>query len=969
MGTLPIGTITFLFTDVEGSTKRWEKYPQQMKAALHRHDSIMRSSIQQHGGYVFKMVGDAFCTSFTSPIDALQAALTAQLALHTETWPSEVGKLRVRMALHTGTPDTWNGDYFGPPVSRIARILSAGYGGQTLLSQATYELVFGRLPEGAEIRDMGERRLKDLSHPERIYQLVGPGLPAEYPPLRTLDARPNNLPAQATAFIGREKELQAASALLRRSETRWLTLTGPGGTGKTRLGLQVSANLIDEFEHGVYFVPLASISDPDLVISRVAQVLGVKEIPNLPLLEAMKSYLREKEILLVLDNFEHVASASAAAAELLEASPRLKILVTSRRLLRVYGEYSFAVPTMPVPGAKGSKAFEELARYDSLRLFGDRAQAAKPGFSLSSKNLQAVAQICQAVDGLPLAIELAAARVALFSPQTLLNRLQSRLKTLTGGARNLPARQQTLRDTIEWSYELLDAHDRTVFSRLSVFAGGSSEAAAMAVCKDAPDEATLDVRAGLGSLVSSNLLREEYPSSGEREPRFTMLETIREYAWEKLEECGEMPSLRESHLAHFTALAELAEPHLRGPKQIEFLAKLEEEHDNIQSAILYCRDSLQRDKGLRLASALWLFWDIRNYWRQGLQLLQSLLAIGPPPASEDSPGALIRAKALQVAARLALRTENNEQSSGYAEEGLRMAKAINNKALVSDLLLTLAGSAQGAIADALRQESLALSREAGYKWGEALTLRAIGANARFIGELDQSRDALQESLTIFQELGDEANIGQTLTVLGWTAQDMKDYVSARSLAEQSLKVAQKLENKWRIALFYNSLGELEYEMGNYEDAIVQYEQAGAIFRDLGADGSAANMINNIGHTLLSKGEHEAALQRFRESVELLQSVDDVTNTNGGVVIWTMVGLGGVAALRGEWRKAARLLGFVQGRLDYTKHALLEPSALKSFESYIQTARTHTSSEEWEHVWSVARELDVDDVTGFVLVDY
>src|SRR6202521_4474041 len=458
---LPTGTITFLFTDIEGSTRLWERHHAAMQQALAHHDAILRDAIESNDGYLVKTTGDGAHAAFAIAADAIAASLAAQRALTAHAW----GELSItsRMAMHSGAAEQRGGDYYGPALNRAARLMEAGHGGQILLSLATEELVRDHLPAGIALRDMGERRLKDLIRPERVFQVVAPDLPADFPPLKTLDARPNNLPAQRTPFIGRAHAIHAIKKQLSDVNVRLLTLSGVGGTGKTRLALQAAADMVDEFEHGVFFVPLAALSDPALVLQTIAQPFAVREVAGRPLQEQLKDYLREKQMLLVLDNFEQVIDAAPLISDLLAAAPRLKVLVTSREVLRLSGETDYPVPPLALPDLKRLPPLERLTQYEAVALFIERAVAVRASFTVTNENAPAVAEICYRLDGLPLAIELAAARVRVFPPQALLRRPSSQLKLLTGGARDRPTRQQTLWAAIDWSYSLLNDKEQRLF--------------------------------------------------------------------------------------------------------------------------------------------------------------------------------------------------------------------------------------------------------------------------------------------------------------------------------------------------------------------------------------------------------------------------------------------------------------------------------------------------------------------------
>jgi predicted ATPase/class 3 adenylate cyclase len=596
--------VTFLFTDIEGSTKRWESNPHVMQLAFARQEDILRHSIETNGGYAYKMIGDAFQAAFPTALQALQAAVDAQHALHSESWSAETGDVRVRMALHTGTTEERGDDYVGPALNRVARLLSAGHGGQVLLSEVTHGLVRDALSPAVAILDMGEHRLKDLTRPEHIFQLVVSGLPSQFPPLNTLDNRPNNLPLQPTPLIGREKELAQVQKLLGREDVRLVTLTGPGGMGKTRLALQLASELLDEddYHDGAWFVDLSPLLESGLVVPTIASVLGVKEAGGgTPIIDTLKEYLKGKSMLLVLDNFEQVVGAAKEVSTLIAACPNLKVLATSRIPLHVRGEKECPVPPLSTPDVhdvRNLPPLERLSQYEAVRLFIERATDVKADFEVTNDNAPSVAQICVRLDGLPLAIELAAACTKLFSPQALLTRLSSslssssRLKLLTGGAKDLPARQQTLRGAIEWSYDLLEEEEKQLFWRMAPFSGGRTLEALEAVC-NYDGQLLMEVVEGVQSLVDKSLLQQrEGAGAGAGggggggggggsggEPRFWMLETIHEYAREKLHESGEEEDLRRAHALYFASLVADTYRLLAGLQVQEWLVKLEEEHD------------------------------------------------------------------------------------------------------------------------------------------------------------------------------------------------------------------------------------------------------------------------------------------------------------------------------------------------------------------------------------------------------
>jgi len=576
----PTGTVTFLFTDIEGSTQRWERDPDAMAAALRRHDVLMRDAIEAHGGYVFKVVGDAFCATFARTPDAVAAALRGQRALLAEDF-LDVDGVRVRMAVHAGHAEERDGDYLGPAVNRVARLLAAGHGGQILVSGTAADLLQDELPREGSLRDLGEHRLKDLARAERIYQFVAPGLPETHPALRSLEQLPNNLPAQLTSFVGREHELDEIKQLMR--EHRLVTLVGTGGAGKTRCAIQAGAEFLEGFGDGAWLVELAAISNAALVTGAIAHALGVREVPNRPLLETLLAHLQRRRLLLILDNCEHVIDeVRNVVAAILRGCPGVRILATSREPLNTAGERVFRLPSLAVPPVGASRTAEKAREYGAVALFTDRAVSSDGRFELTDENAASVAEIVTRLDGIPLAIELAAARVKIVSPQQLTQKLNERFRVLTGGDRSALPRQQTLRATIDWSFDLLDERERALFRRLAIFSGGWTLQAAIEVCceEGGPDEwEMLDV---LSSLVDKSLVVVDTLGA---EQRFRMLVSIREYALERLSEAGEAERTAEKHARFFSAFVEALAPLVLALEDVEWKREFGAEIDNVRAAI------------------------------------------------------------------------------------------------------------------------------------------------------------------------------------------------------------------------------------------------------------------------------------------------------------------------------------------------------------------------------------------------
>jgi predicted ATPase/class 3 adenylate cyclase len=831
MPSLPSGTVTFLFTDVEGSTRLWEGNPEVMGYAIARHDQLLADSVAAHNGVLFKTVGDAVCAAFPMASDALSAALDAQRALSSGSW-GEIGPLRVRMALHTGQSEEHDGDYHGQPLNRVARLLSAGAGGQILLSGATYELIADQLPGELALLDLGEHRLKDLTRPEHIFQLMAPDLASDFPPLKTLDSQPNNLPVQLTSMVGRERELSAICDLLNRSEVRLITLTGPGGIGKTRLSLQLASEALDDFADGVWFVPLASISDPGLIAATIANVLEVSETPGHSAIDALKAYLRPKQMLLVLDNFEHLIAAASLVADLLLACPGINVVVTSRSTLRVTGEHEFAVPSLSLPDAAATP--DQLIGSEAVRLFVERARAARSDFTLAESDAGAVAEICRRLDGLPLAIELAAARIKLFSPPAMLTRLQRRLTLLTGGPRNVPTRQQTLRDAIAWSYDLLSPDEQALFRRLAVFTGGFTlETADLLVSRrndettNRPDSSnsrlvdsstTLD---GIDGLTDQSLIRRI--DDLDIEPRFVMLETIREYGLECLVAAGEEVEYRQRHAAIFVAVVDEAREALSGPQQGEWLNRLETAVSNLRAALEWLIDRREAATAQTMAGALQRFWEARGHLSEGRAWLERALALPDAPIE-------IRAGALSVAATLGRRQGDYDRVA------------------------------------TLYEESLELHRSLGDQTGVASLLNNLGVIAQDRADLDKANDYFREALAHLRALGDQRRIAAVLNNTGMVARRQGDHGEAIALYGEALGIYRSLGDRRGVGLSINNLGVATYERGDLAGAVQLYEEALIVWRELDDRLSLALTFCNLADAVRDQGDLARAVVLYRDSL-------------------------------------------------------------------------------------------------------
>ncbi len=848
----PTGTITFLFSDIEGSSRLWERFPIAMRRSLARHDAIMRESIAAHSGFVFKTVGDAFCVAFDTASDGVDAAAEAQSALAAESW-DETGPLRVRMALHVGAAELRDSDYFGDVLNRASRILAGAHGGQTLLTLSVEELVCDRLPEGITLLDLGEHRLRDLDRPEHLYQLVVDGQRQTFPPLRTLIATPTNLPTNLSSFVGREKTVSEVRRLLQGS--RLLTLTGTGGTGKTRLSLQVAAQVLGEHPDGVFFVELATLTDPLRTWETVAGAIGVREESELPLRQTLIRFLKKRDVLIIIDNCEHLlADCAALATELLAACPQLRILATSRTPLGISGECTWAVPPLTVldPARdlfQVSDVVATVSQFEAVRLFIDRAAAAKPGFVVNARNAPAIAQICWRLDGIPLAIELAAARARVLSPEQIATRLDDRFRLLTGGNRSVLPHQQTLRALIDWSYDLLSGAERVLFRRLGAFGGGRTIDGIEAVCTgDGVD--TFDALDLLQQLVDKSLLSVE--SDPEVGDRYTMIESVWQYAQEKLRESGEADALQDRHLDYFLALAEEARPGLEGPDVVAWLERVDTERGNFRLAFEWAiRTPANAGKGLVIAGSLVRYFEIRGNLVEARNAFDLVLAA--PGAREPS---IHRAAALSAAGRIAWCQDRSDDAARLYASAADLYEECGDtvRSALSRAFLGFIERNLGDIdaAEARFTASHRIGTETGNLLLVGISLSGLGTISSDRGASAAARRLKEESLALFRAVGDIWVTGYNLWGVARACVAEDDPEAARRAIEEWVEIARSLGNRWALPYVMKILGDVLLLEGN----------PAAAARILGAAESAREALG-ISLDLADQAELDQSLKNLR----------------------------------------------------------------------------------------------------------
>lgn len=911
----PANPLTYLFTDIEGSTRLWESHHSEMIRAHERQAEIIVARVREHGGENVRErgEGDSTFSVFSDPARAVAAALSLQRGLVREPWPAET-PIRVRAALHQGPSELHWGDYNSADVNRCARIRSLAAGGQTLLSEAVATSVTGRLPDSASLLDLGMHRLKDLSRPERIFQLCHPDLPAEFPRLRSLDTLPTNLPQQLTSFIGRDRELRDIAELL--DSTRLLTITGAGGAGKTRLALQVGAEQVDRLPDGVWLVELDKVSDATGIRYAALHALDLREEAGRSALDTLSAHLREREMLLILDNCEHLVEEAARFAEgLLRAAPRLRILATSREPLGIFGETAWRIPSLALPDPAGG-AVDEVRRSPAVRLFVDRARAARPTFDLTPKAAASVAQVCRRLDGIPLAIELAAARARVLSVEQIAERLDDRFRLLTGGSRTALPRQQTLRALIDWSYDLLRPEEKIFLRRLAAFSDGWTLEAAESVCAgpspEGPDIDPADVLDHLESLVDKSLVLQ--PDESFREPRYRMLETVRHYAGERLEESGERSAVRDRHQEWCVEFARQVDAGIVTDEVAYWFGRAHEERENLRSAMAWRAASPDAQVNpLRIVGSLQRFWGARREIEMDRRYIAEIMKM-----AENLPRDRVVARALYSMGFLCYSIGNLGEAWTWCERSLAAYREIEERPGSSDVLNVMGliawKQSRHDDARALFTESLELRRAAGTLRGVAAALHNLAILANEQGDNVTATRMQTEALQIQRELGDRTGAAGSLNNLGISARDEGDLEAARDWFRQSLEEYQEVSYASGISLAHSNLGLLSLLQGNLDEAF--------------------EIMSIAADEWMSIGNRAAVVEQVRH-------------------LWR------VWMERGDVRRAALLAGAVHA-LAQRQEAATSPFERRMYERWESDLRASLPPEEWQRLFARGEQMALEE---------
>jgi predicted ATPase/class 3 adenylate cyclase len=951
---LPRGTVTFLFTDLEGSTLLLASLGAEYAGLLEDCRTLLRDAIRYHGGQEVDTQGDALSAVFSRATDAVTAAVAVQQAVAARTWLGGAD-VRMRIGLHSGEPMLAAGGYVGMDVHRAARICQAAHGGQIVISQTTRDLVADSLPNGVAIHDLGEYQLKDLARPLRLHQITVPGLPTVFAALRASSVRTDNLPVQLMAFIGRERELAAVTHLL--ASHRLVTLTGAGGAGKSRLAIEAAAQLVPAFRDGVWLIELAPLSDAAMLPQAVAVTVAVQEQPGRALTETLADVLQSRSLLLVLDNCEHLVSPCAALVErLLKACPRLQVLATSRETLNIEAEITYHVPSLSAPNPAHLHALEQLLEYDAVLLFLDRATRTAPTFALTEQNARAVAEVCAHLDGMPLAIELAAARLKVLSVEQIASRLHDRFRLLTEGTRTSPPRHGTLLAAMDWSYQLLSQREQRLLRRLAAFAGGFTLEAAEQICTGdglAPGD-VLDL---LSALVEKSLVLTLQRNGT---PRYGMLETVREYSLTKLRESSEESAVRRRHRDWWIAFLEHAEAELYGPQQKVWFNRLDEEHDNFRAALRWCLEQREVEAGIRLVGAMGWFWYLRGFPSEGRSLLKNVLSM---PAVVPKA---VRAKALNRAGLLAQHQGDYAEAVALCEEGRDLATAAADIREGSVALHVLGNIAWQPHADYRRarelfEQQLQLARDSSDRWMEAMALHNLGRVSWRQGDYAEAQRLLETTQSIFAAIGDAPNgTAWALHSLGLVARSRGDYARATEYHARCLELFRELGQRAHYALAVNNLGVLARHQGNYARATALGEESLELFKEIGDKAGVALAQYGLGQAALLQGQVDRAERYCRDSLTVRHELADRR-----AIAESIEGVAAVAAARHHGERAAILYAAAEA-LREQLGAPVPGADRAEYDRTIAALRGWHGEEGFVAAWSRGRVMSEGDAVAYAL---
>ncbi len=954
MKNIPSGSVTFLFTGIEGSIKLSQEFPETYSEMLARHDEVLQNAVESNRGFVFKTAGEGFCCAFQNAEDAVTAAIDAQLNLHSEN--RDEMEIKIRIGIHSGKSE-WNGtDYMGyMTLARSARIMSAANEEQIIISNDAYELCCEKFnnvkSKNVTFRDLGERRLKDVIQPIRLFQIISPGLREEFPPLKTLDARPNNLPVQLSSFIGREEEMKQIKELLKQS--RLLTIFGSGGAGKTRLAMQTGADMIDEFANGVFITELAEVSEPGLIIQTLMNSLGLKEEPGILPKEILTGYLKNLEILIIFDNCEHLVNECAELVTfLLRSCPGLKIITTSRESLNCPGEQTFRAPSLSLPDKSEFNIPEKLAQCEAVRLFTERALSVNPEFRITGENAQALAEICIRLDGIPLAIELAAARIKILTLQKICDRLDDRFKLLSGGKRTSLPRQQTLKALIDWSYDLLTENEKLLWRRLSVFTGGWTLESAEEIFSDSniSEEEIIDL---LSQLADKSVIIYNSETN-----RYLMLESLKQYGAEKLKDAGEEKKYRSKHLNYFTEFSREAELKLKGNELHIWLDKLESDHGNLQSAISWAAGEGDKEEGAQLAGQLAGFWEIHGHNTTGILLLESILE--SIKGNEQNISKKSSAKVLMSIGILARNLGNFEKSKTCLKESLEISRGTGDKQSVAGSLINLGivESDQGFYNNALKlyEESLDLGREINDKRSIADSLINMGTAAYHLGNFKLAQDYLEESLSLRRDTGYKQGTAMCLNNLGSLALRQGNLEKGVKLYSESLAIAREIGDKTGIAMGLNNLAGLSSVQENYELAQSYLEESLSLFRGIGDRLGTVMILNNLGMLECSYKNYDKAIELFSGSIKLSREIGDNIGT-----IDSLIGFSAALNNENHFSLQVKLLGAVDSALQ-NLGLKLHAKYSKFHENISKQLRDKLSDEEFSKYFEEGKKLSLEEAS-------